>query len=240
MGGYDLEMLEIRRILIKHSIELYDRKLKWGAVLSSYSDVFNDDDHFVGIELTEDVLPPKNYTRIDHHNDLIDNPSSIEQVANLLKIKLTRRQQIISANDKGYISGMIEMGATEKEILKIRRLDRKAQGVTEKDEKLAEFSILHQINKVDDLIIIESQTEKFSAITDRLFPYSKLLIFRENELVYYGEKADVVSSFYKELVNINKAFIGGKGPGFFGLVKDAFTLEEIKKIKTEIIHLLTD
>jgi hypothetical protein len=40
LGGYDLEMLEIRKILescgYKENEDFFDKKLKWGAKLSEY------------------------------------------------------------------------------------------------------------------------------------------------------------------------------------------------------------
>ena len=70
LGGHDLEMTEIKNLLQQSNQLFHDRKLSWGAKLSDYADVFNDQTHFVGIELLEDIAPPKHYTRIDHHGDI--------------------------------------------------------------------------------------------------------------------------------------------------------------------------
>lgn len=58
IGGYDLEMLEIIKILEEKGLQYVDKKLSWGAKLSAYKDFFDLDGTFVGIELVEDVKPP--------------------------------------------------------------------------------------------------------------------------------------------------------------------------------------
>jgi len=138
LGGHDLEMAEIRRILDQYGIKYHDRGLGWGnANLSVYADVLNNENRFVGIELKSDIDPPPNYLLIDHHNENAGKPSAIEQAAELLGIELTREQQLIAANDKGFIPAMEAIGATPEEITEIRRLDSEAQGVTEEDEQLS-------------------------------------------------------------------------------------------------------
>lgn len=169
IGGHDLEMTEIIKILEKQEIRYFDYQLTWGARLSAYRGQFDQAHTFVGVELIEDCKPPQDYIPIDHHNKNSDKPSSIEQVAELLGVELTRYQQLVAANDKGYITAMQEMGATQDEIDEIRNADRKAQGVTEKDEKLAAESIEKHQHKIGNVIIIESLTPKFSAITYRLY-----------------------------------------------------------------------
>ncbi|PIQ46620.1 MAG: hypothetical protein COW04_01135, partial [Deltaproteobacteria bacterium CG12_big_fil_rev_8_21_14_0_65_43_10] len=160
LGGYDAEMLEIRNTLEERGEWFYDRKLSWGAYLSAYKneiDGLSADAIPVFIELKLDVTPPKNFKIIDHHDEKTgkDKKTSIEQVADLLGIELNRRQQLISANDKGHIREMRKFCATDEEIVEIRALDRKAQGVTEDDERLAEKSIEEHIEKVtDDAVIV--------------------------------------------------------------------------------------
>jgi hypothetical protein len=142
LGGHDLEMLTIKQLLIANGFSeeknIADLNLKWGAKLSEYQNLFNDDQTFVGIELIQDIDPPPHYLNIDHHNENANKPSSIEQVAELVGIELTREQQLIAANDKGFIPAMEIFGATHEEIADIRRRDRKAQGVTKEDERLGE------------------------------------------------------------------------------------------------------
>ena len=70
LGGYDLEMVEIRKILEANKLHISDKHLTWGAKLSSYQDEFDDVRTFIGIELTRDIDPPANYIEIDHHNTM--------------------------------------------------------------------------------------------------------------------------------------------------------------------------
>ena len=164
LGGHDLEMLEIKKILDEKKLKYYDSKLVWGAKLSSYTSHFDDQQFFVGIELNIDCPTPKHYIEVDHHNQKSNLPSSIEQIAELLDIELNRDQLLIAANDKGYIPALEAAGATSDEILKIRKADRVAQGVTEEDERLAKLSIENHSYNIGNVTVIESLTSKFSAI----------------------------------------------------------------------------
>jgi len=106
LGGHDLEMIEIRKILDELNIRYFDNNLLWGAGLSSYKNVLDDEHYFIGIELTKDIPLPKHYIDVDHHNENVHKPSCIEQIAELLDLKLNHWQQLIAANDRGYIPGM--------------------------------------------------------------------------------------------------------------------------------------
>lgn len=59
LGGTDLEMVEIRRLLTAHALALgksdNNTELRWGAKLSNYQNLFNDTHSFVGIELVQDI-----------------------------------------------------------------------------------------------------------------------------------------------------------------------------------------
>lgn len=148
LGGRDLEMITIKRMLIDSGFEepesIADLNLQWGAKLSAYQNRFNDELTFVGIELSQNIVPPPHYINIDHHNENANKPSSIEQIADLLGIELTREQQLIAANDKGFIPEMKAFGATREEIADIRRRDREAQGVTEKNVVIRNVKIKWQ------------------------------------------------------------------------------------------------
>ena len=177
LGGYDAEMVEIRNILKKSGDqEVYDKELSWGACLSSYREEIgnlSEDKIPVFIELKPDCYYPKHAKFIDHHHDERagkDEKSSIEQVADLLCIKLDRHQQLVSANDKGHMPSMRRLCATKKEIDEIRALDRKAQGVLPDDEDKAKKSVENHLEKVgDDIAIVESLTDKTSAVFDIIY-----------------------------------------------------------------------
>jgi len=73
LGGYDLEMVTIREMLLKEGYleqkDFMDKKLSWGARLSDYKEYMTENKIIVGIELIKDVEPPKSYIEIDHHNE---------------------------------------------------------------------------------------------------------------------------------------------------------------------------
>ena len=219
LGGHDLEMLEIKKILKSKKLTVHDENLQWdNAKLSKYGDKLNDTDFFVGIELESDIKTPPNYLLIDHHNENVEKPSAIEQIADLLDIALNREQQLVAANDKGYIPAMIAMGATPKEIEDIRSRDRKAQGATDEDERLGEKSTKENSDYKGDVLIVKSLTNRFSTITDRLWgKTNKLLIYNEESLTYYGQNIDKLITQFSVLIEERIAYYGGNPPGFFGV-----------------------
>jgi len=241
LGGHDLEMTEIRRILDERGIVYYDRNLSWdNASLSAYSDVLNNESEFTGIELKSDITPPAKYLLIDHHNENANEPSALEHVAKLLDIELTREQQLIAANDKGFIPAMEAIGATPEEITEIRHRDREAQGVTEKDEQLAEQSLRENRSIERGITVVKSLTSKFSTITDRLYPCDGLLIYTDNELNYFGTGAKKLITDFSELIKKNMAYSGGMGEGYFGInPKGMDFLGKAETVKDKIIDLLT-
>jgi hypothetical protein len=244
LGGYDLEMITIRDLLQKYKETYFDNKLCWdNALLSSYKDVLSQygtktDTLIYGIELhpSSDVTTHANYILIDHHNEYTDKPSALIQVAGILNHPLTRYEQLVAANDSNYIPGMIKLGATDEEVKEIRRKDRAAQGVTEKDENLAKQALKDNMEQIDDLIIIKSKTSRFSTITDRLYPYKKLLIYTDNEWVYYGEGVDRIIELYQ----IDSLFYGGGPVGFAGVPTGKYNRKEIEQMKNQLIKINTN
>ena len=233
-------MVTIKQMLVDHHLLFHDKHLQWGATLSEYKDCFNNQELFVGIELTEDIQPPEHYIAIDHHNHKAQLPSAIEQVSTLLDITLNRLQQLVAANDRGYIPALVQMGASRLEIDEIRLADRKAQGVTDEDEKSAIESISKNSKTISDLLMIDSLTPRFSTITDRLFPYSKLLISYRDQFVYYGKGITKLATHYQNLIHQHKAYYGGGDPGFFGLAEGAFQNKDAENIKIEVINLMKE
>lgn len=234
LGGHDLEMITIKQLLIDNAFSeeknIADLDLEWGAKLSDYQKLLNDEQTFVGIELSQDITPPSHYINIDHHNENNNKSSSLEQVAELLKIELTRRQQLIAANDKGYIPAMKALGATPEEITEIRRLDRVAQGVTDEDERLAEKSIIENLTTDRGVTVIKSRTSKFSTITDRLYPCDQLLVYTDNELTIYGVDISILINRFAELSTNWTTYSGGGMQGYWGISKGKITKGLIKKI----------
>lgn len=240
IGGHDLEMAEIINILTSQNLKFYDKNLSWNnANLSDYADVLDNENSFIAIELKKDLEHP-NVKFIDHHNERSNEPSSIEQVADLLKITLTREQQLIAANDKGYIPAMEALDATKEEINDIRRRDRQAQGIVNNDELIGERSIKENLIEKDGILIVKSLTTRFATITDKLFPYKCLLIYNENALNYYGEGVELLVECFDELIKEKKAYYGGKGNRFFGLSEDGIQwLGGINLAYEKVLQMLT-
>jgi Mg2+ and Co2+ transporter CorA len=230
LGGYDLEMLEIKSILEHLNVSYQDKKLSWEAKLSDYEEFLNFDGEIYGIELEEDIIPPVNYHTIDHHGKYDSNPSSLERVAELLHIKLTREQQLIAANDSRYIAGMKALCATKEKIEEIRKADRKTQGVTEADEELAKHSVETATSN-----IIFSQTPYFSAISDFVYEkHTNYVIYNEEKIVFYGYKYLHVSDFFlSQGITQENCYYGGGNFGFIGIKQNILNKVEIKNLIEE-------
>jgi hypothetical protein len=240
LGGSDAEMLEIKNILIQHRLIYFDKNLSWGAKSSDYADELTTVNNQIPvlIELTLDTAIPNNSIIINHHNECETNKSSIEQVAELLGIELNRWQKLIAANDKGFVPEMERICATKEEIKKVRAADRKAQGVTEEDERLADESIEKNKTVENGITVIKSLTEKFSPISDRMYGKTdSLLVSTDHSLTYYGKMKNQLVAKYKNLVDEKKAYYGGGALGFFGLAKEKITIEEVSEIKKEILEM---
>lgn len=241
LGGMDLEMHTIRGILQERGCIYFDHGLSWeNAYLSAYADRIStyQGDEIIGIELRADIEPPKNYTLIDHHNDRRHEKSSIEQVADLLGIELTRYQMLVAANDREYIGGLIKMEASPAEIESVRRLDRRCQGVTDEEEEQARRDIACKW-QCGDLTVVETEVQHFSPIVDHLYPIAKLLVISQDELTYYGLDSGELAQHFSAYVDEHKAYYGGQGTsGYFGLAKGCFTAGELQAIKDELIKLM--
>lgn len=240
LGGYDLEMLTIKQLLERRDdCMVLDRHLEWSnARLSAYHvDLASYPDFDIyGIELLEDVPVPHNYHRIDHHNDWSHKTSALEQIAALMEVELNRHQQLVAANDKGYIPAMQALGATDLEIADIRRDDRVAQGITEQDYLLAKQSVDQFLSQYDGLMVVKSLTSRFSPICDRLYPYQRLLIYTDSEWMFYGEGKMEIVSCYAMDIEQKKIFHGGGSNGYVGCVKDAYSQAEIEQFVMQIIR----
>lgn len=239
LGGADLEMHTIRDVLSREGITFFDHHLRWdNALLSSYKlelQTVKDGQIVFGIELREDIIPPECYRAIDHHNELSASPCALEQVMKILQQPMNRYEQLVAANDKSYIPGMLELDASEEEIASIRRADRKAQGVTDEEERLAEKAIESNLEIKDDLIIVQALCSRFSPICDRLFPYHKLLIYTDSEWMYYGDRCCSIRDLFTDELLSGNLFYGGGEQGYVGVKQNVYKkdniIEMINRIK---------
>ena len=217
-GGTDLEMVEIKKMLVDGgAIEgehFADAGLKWGAKLSVYNDMMHLTKINVAIELPvdADAVMPEHFLEIDHHNENSARPSSIAQVATLLGIELTHYQKLVAANDTGYIPQLVAVGATQDEIDFVRAADRAAQGTTVEQEAQCADAIKNGLTKKGALTIVKTQTSKFSPITDTLFgAQENLLCVAPDEWCIYSsaEKvADLKKKYGEKLTYSGQTFAG--------------------------------
>lgn len=247
LGGHDAEMIEIRNILEKRGLHYHDHGLAWGAALSDYREELGSlpkDKLPVFIELNLDTAYPDRAMIIDHHGSQAGQhrKTSLEQVAGLLGLSLDRRQELISANDKGHIRAMLDMEATTEEIEDIRSMDRKAQGVTEAEERLARDSLEEGLEKLgEQAVLVHSQTNKTSPIVDRIWDqYRHIFVLTpDGQLNYFGTGHTV----YRLVAESRRAqeknpdfqyWYGGSLPdhGFWGASK-AFATEVLKDMINE-------
>ena len=247
LGGHDLEMCTIKELLEARRGDglLYsDKNLSWSSAslinyeeeLRKYGD--RQEYQIYGVELREDVRIPENYTSIDHHGDADCRPSSLEQVAEILGVRMDHRMRLVAANDTRYIPGMLKEGATAQEVEDIRREDRRAQGIDKETEKTVKKEILPKKDSVGDLTIVNVPKEYqslegvFSVISDWLYPYVALVICTDTELCYYGkDAAEVRKKIFPE--GRDGLYSGGGEDGYWGVgIKGETETEDIlKKVK---------
>ena len=225
LGGCDLEMARIKKILDKYSIKYYNKNLKWGAKLSDYKDVLNNKDHFFGIELIKDIKPPKYYTEIDHHNKKKNKQSALFQVLKILNIKPKKIDYLIDANDRGHIKLMKKITKNEKYIKWIRKLDRAAQGVTPIEEAAAKEI---KPKKVGEISVVYFPYPYFSPVVDNL-NFKKLLIYNDNHITYYTTSSKEIENLVKKYHKFNPYYSNG----FFG-----FECKNAKEKAKEILNYL--
>lgn len=238
LGGHDLEMCTIKELLCEQGVRYFDAGLRWdNARLSAYAPVLeqygNSPDWTIcGVELEADIQELDNYMAVDHHNENSDKPSALEQVAEILRVPLDRYRQLVAANDKGYIKAMTDadLQVTDVEIKDIRRRDRKAQGVTDRDERLAQMAIYDHKEDCGELVIVKALSTKFSPICDRLYPYDNLLIYMDDRWCFYGKKTDQVRQLFtqKESVYLYS------GKEYIGLKDGAVSKEEVQSMVNRI------
>jgi len=249
LGGLDLEMLEIKKILQAHKLKVIDQNLSWGAKLSDYKKELDEKKTNVLIELEIDdkeLLNSIPNIIIDHHNELSHKPSSLEQVIQLLqkKFKLTvdftNYLKLVAINDVKHIKGLKDLKVPNEDIEKIRAKDRRAQGVTEIDEKLARESVENYKTDVGLVTVIEAQTNYFSPITDFVYDLKKehLIVYNNRTLNYYGPAKARLVQYLNAKVAGDCLYHGGDENGFLGIAEDKFSPTRIKSLVTDLTNRL--
>lgn len=242
-GGYDAEMVEIINTCRKAGIEVIDRHLGWGAAASAYSEeiaaAVSENKQVVLIELALDIELPKTAIVVDHHNEMSGQPASILQVLALLGMDATRWQQLVAANDCGYIPAMLSMGATPEEVAAVRLADRSAQGITPEQEAEAERALASseqfacwsgKAMHADGLLtIVRMAHSKTATVADRLFNPEEeqrlLILSGDGESNFFGRKALCLSLQEK----FGGWSGGGETTGYWGGDANQTEIEEFVK-----------
>jgi hypothetical protein len=218
LGGYDLEMVTIREFLTSIGQGFLDMNLAWGAKASAYREFINTsadrNETPVLVELEVDIKLPVGTIVIDHHGDRFAEEASLIQVIKFFGRAITREDELIAANDSGYIPAMLAMGATQAEIDSIRLRDRQAQGVTEIMEMQAEHAIFTSFEDTHGTKVVYLANKKPSTVTDRLFtswPDGK-----QNLLVICQVMNEVDEYHYYGRGDLCKAFKERFAPGSWG------------------------
>ena len=171
----------------------------WAALEPEIVERFLLFDTVYGIELKGSA--PTNGINIDHHiydNDDRGNAlSSIEQVAEVIGVELSLREQFISMNDKEYIPMMEHLSRTI--IDEIRAYDRTAQGITKEHEREAMRAIRESDLTDRRLIVIRMNHSKTSPVCDRLYgKYVNLLILSSDGEINFFGSSDIIDGLIKK------------------------------------------
>lgn len=202
LGGHDLEMLTIRELLEAEAPgRVHDEGLGWGARASAYRDEIAAcrarGDTPVLVELDND-LGLEALVVVDHHGERAgeDAQTSLEQVFALLRLpreRWTRWHELVAANDRAYIPGLVAAGATRDEIARVRAADRAAQGITPQEEAEAERALAHATRLCNGrLTVVRAPHARLAAVEDRLRPelggpgVENLLLIAPSEVNFSG------------------------------------------------------
>lgn len=229
----DGEAVEIRNILSDHGERVVATRQPWGATwLGLEAGVVTEvegllDEHseteVIGIELGGQAR--WNGRNIDHHRyagDDRSNPkSSLEQVADLLGIELTRHQILVAENDKGWIPGMERVGASPDEIKIVRAQDRLSQGVNPEQEAQA-VRDLEGAEWKNRKVLIRCPKGATSALTDRLYGQFDEAITIDGlsgKWIYYGSRHQKFFDLTNGQVEGAHWIGGGVASGYAGAEK---------------------
>ncbi len=248
LGGNDLEMETIRRVLESQHVEVHDDHLAWGARASHYRDRIRDalDRGLVPVLVELDVdepLPPKALVVIDHHGDRAGaaKQTSLEQVFGLLAIpesSWTRELELVAANDRGHIDGLLLAGATVSDVVRIRKADRFAQGIDEEQERQAAEAVEHAERLASGLTLVQLPHGRTATVTDALHRatggpgYDCLAIVSPGEVNVFADGATIA--------RLDREFPGGwKGGalperGFWGRRgREAQVVEFLRRLRAK-------
>lgn len=247
----DAESFTIHKILIDLG---YDVKVSqqgtWFSPLDKEPEsTFNDlKQNIVIIEMPgpekEKQLSKKhNVIIIDHHSypsyfgiERENKKSSIEQVANLINYELNRDEIAVSINDQKYIYGLIDEGFSEEEIQKVRKLDLKSQGYTEKELSISENDLKSCKILPNGTFQYESSIPKYSYLIDlhvmkQKGKFSNVVVLGDSDLekkrfIFFSGTVKIIKQLL-ELGGYSK--IGTEDYGLWGGYKEGKEKVDINK-----------
>jgi hypothetical protein len=224
----DGEAVEIVRLLQDHDEGTLLSQQSWGASWSGLEAeiqaalrqfrAYNPTGEIVGIELAG--ANAYGASNIDHHryddDDRTCPLSSLEQVAARIGAQLTRRGQLVAANDRGFIPAMLEMGATDEEIRDVRTQDLDAQGITA-EQIAAERREVENAKVFNGRYLVNSAFDPPTAHGDVLFlekGASEWLVCGPNVWSYSGPRHVQMAALLLD----EKHWSGGRPEcGYFGV-----------------------
>lgn len=173
LGGKDLEMITIRKLLRRLRLPSVDKGLGWGAKASEYRSLIGQvaRQGFVPvlIELEVDFDLPPGTVVIDHHGANAHRRASIIQVLDLLNVPPTRWQQFVAANDSGSFWGLRMETRNARMIRKVLAADRRAQGITRVEEAQAvEALAAKEPERVGEIRVVRLPHARKATVTDVL------------------------------------------------------------------------
>lgn len=250
LGGRDLEMEAVRRLLEEHAPgRVHDRGLRWSdARASVYRDAIADAHRRertpVLIELRDDIdAASRGAVLIDHHGAEAGASArtAVEQVFDLLGLPLTdwtRWLSLVAANDRGHIDAMLDLGATPSEIKDIRDADRAAQGISAEEDAVAQDAIGRASAFGSRALFVELPHAHTAAVMDRLHPalggqpWETVVVVSPSETNVYGP-GWLVRALDRR---IQGGWLGGDLPrrGFWGCQ------ESLPEIKRDVVQLLQE
>lgn len=243
LGGHDLEMLEIGRLLRDAGLadRVCDAGLAWGARASAYAEqilaALTRGEIPVLVELEDDLPLSVGRDRVvivDHHGEKAgaDKPTSIEQIRDVIGAGhlWTRWRDLVAANDRGHAAALRALGASLEEIRNVRDADRAAQGVRPEWEADARRALANA-RRVGRLLVIDTTAPTSSAVADFLLPeYSgpgecDALVSNAANYAFFGDGRVIA-----ELAQIEGCWYGGALPerGFWGAPRGVADLGELE------------
>ena len=252
LGGTDLEMVTIRKLLQAQGEDFEDAGLSWGAKASSYTAgihiALSSGRKPVLVELTQDL--PQSVSAqclvIDHHGPMAGKsmPTALEQVFRLLQLpheRWSRHFDLVAANDRGHIRAMRELipPASDAEVRAIREADLQSQGVKDEDIAAAKDATATATSSCDGRLTHIHSAARAGLIAEYMEPFfggpdfHNLLVTGPTTIAFFGEGRCVY-----RLVELSpsapSSWFGGAlpGSGFWGAESSRLDFDPVAALES--------